>query len=329
MARTDPYRWTPAEVEQLVARARQKGATLESLGEHYHVTGSAIATILRQAGVNRELSALRKQWRLEQNAEQKRALVAEVLAKAKGNISAAARMTHYGRSTIEVWTRKLYAREQVEKLHQVRACIECGNAFTNINPRAVCCSAECRRVRKNRIKSKRRTSTWELWAKRDYDELVVTLRMCGGSIHKAAKVLNVSRYAMHSAVTRWGLRDELEQVRADSTAEKVKQAAELIRNGMGMRPAAKRAGILMRSIKPLLIQHGYGDVLHTQKCLSCGTLFQRQKIQDRCCSAACSKERERRRWKQVALRKAAAKQKLQKKKTVAVEKELIKRSKHL
>jgi hypothetical protein len=313
MPRSDPSRWTPAEVEKLVARARQKGATLESLGEHYHVTGSAIATILKQAGVHLELSALRKQWRLEQNAEQKRALVAEVLAKAK----------------IEVWTRKLYAREQVEKLQQVRACIECGNAFTNINPRAVCCSAECRRVRKNRIKSKRRTSTWELWAKRDYDELVVTLRMCGGSIHKAAKVLNVSRYAMHSAVTRWGLRDELEQVRADSTAEKVKQAAELIRNGMGMRPAAGRVGILMRNIKPLLIKHGYAEVLHTQKCLCCGTLFQRQKIQDRCCSAACSKERERRRWKQVALRKAAAKQKRQKAKAIAVEKELIRRSKHL
>lgn len=329
MPRTDPIRWTKQEISRLVTRAKEKGATLESLGERYGVSASAIAMILRKAGVNRELSTLRRQWRLEKNAEQKRALLAEVLEKANGNISAAARMSHYGRSTIEIWTRRLYAKDQVKRMLPKRACIECGNAFANVNPRSVCCSEECRRIRKNRIKSKRRTTTWELWAKRDYDELVVTLRMCGGRLHKAAKILGVSRYAVHSAVTRWGLRDELRQVRADSTAEKVRQAAELIRNGMGMRPAAGRVGILMRSIKALLIQHGYGDVLHTQKCLCCGKLFQRQKIQDRCCSEECRRNLMRDRWKKVRLRKAASRQKRQKAKSVVAQNELIKRSKHL
>ena len=329
MARTDPYRWTPAEVEQLVARARQKGATLESLGEQYHVSATWIGMLLKHAGVNRELSAQRKAERLERQREEKRAIVSEALAKANGRISEAARLTHYGRSTIEIWTRKLFTKDDVESMVSRRACVECGNPVISINPRAKTCSEQCRRKRVNELRRKRRNSGWKLWRQRDYDEFVLTLRLCGGVVHKAAKILGVSRHAAQGAVTKWGLRDEVAEVRSTSTTEKVKQIAELIGNGVGMMQAADRLQFNKKKIKALLIQHGYADVLRTQKCLSCGNLFRRQKVQDRCCSEECQKNLMRERWKQARLRKAAAKQKWQKAKTVAVEKELIKRSKHL
>jgi predicted nucleic acid-binding Zn ribbon protein/transposase len=328
MARNDPTRWTAQKIAKLIARAREKGATLEILGKRYGVSASRIGMLLKRAGVNRELSAQRKLERLEKHRDEKRAIVFEALAKANGRISEAARLTHYGRSTIEIWARKLFTKDDVDSMVSRRACVECGNPVISINPRAKLCSDECRRKRVNKLRQKRRNSAWKLWRQRDYDEFLLTLRLCGGVVHKAAKILGVSRHAAQSAVTKWELRDEVAQARLDSTTEKVEKIAELIKNGVGMMQAADRVQFNKKKIKALLISNGYADVLRTQKCLFCGNLFRRKKVQDRCCSDECRQNLMRARWEKERMRKAAIRNQ-RKNENVVIESQTIKRSKHL
>jgi DNA-binding protein Fis/predicted nucleic acid-binding Zn ribbon protein/lambda repressor-like predicted transcriptional regulator len=328
MARNDPTRWTPQKIAKLVARAREKGATLEILGKRYGVCAAAVASVLRQAGVNKELSAQRKRWRMEEEREKRRSILADVMPRANGNVSVAAKMTHYSRATIEIWKRELLTPEDLEKIIVRPACIECGKPVVSKDPRAKICSAACKIFRKNKLKAKRSGSSWQLWQKRDYDELVISLKVCGGVVYKAAKMMGISRHAVHAAITRWGIRDELSDARAQRREEKIAQVAQMIMSGTGMMRAALSCGLHKRTIKEQLAAAGYGHLVHGQKCLHCGKIFTRQKIQDRCCSEECRKTMLRARWKKVRMRKAAIRNQ-RKNENVVIESQTIKRSKHL
>lgn len=329
MGRSDPSRWTPDELSRLVEMASQKGATLKMLGEHYGISAAAVATVLRQTGANLELSKRRKQWRLEEAKEERRRILSEILIKANGSISTAARIGNYGRSTIEIWTRQLFAKDEIERMIKRPACIECGKPVVSIAPHAKVCSAECKIARKNKLTARRRKSSWQLWVKRDYDELMVTLKLHGGNVNTVAKIMGISRHAVHAAVTRWGMREELDEMRRISRDERVTQAAELIKTGISVTRAALRVGIYKKYINAELTRMGYSHLIDAQKCVCCGKLFQRGKVQDRSCSEECRTNLMRARWKQVRLRKAENKRKQQKAKGVILQKELIKRSKHL
>ena len=326
MARNDPTRWTPQRVARLVARARQKGATLEILGKRYGVCAASIASVLRQAGVNKELSDQRKRWRMEDEREKRRAILDDVMARANGNVSAAAKMTHYGRSSISLWTKALLTPEDLEKIIVRPACIECGKPVVSNDPRAKICSAACKTFRKNKLKAKRSGSSWQLWEKRDYDELIISLKVCGGVVYKAAKMMGISRHAVHAAITRWGIRDELSAARAQRREEQIEQVAQMIMSGVGMMRAALACGLHKRTIKEELTAAGYGHLVHGQRCLHCGKMFTRQKIQDRCCSEECRKAMMRARWKKVRMQRASKKTKVV---NIVIESQTIQRSKHL
>lgn len=326
MARNDPTRWTPQRIARLVARAKEKGATLEILGARYGVCAASIAAVLRKAGVNKELSAQRRKWRMEDEREKRKAILADVMAKANGNVSVAAKMTHYGRSTIEIWKKTLLTPEDLEKIIVRPACIECGKPVVSNDPRAKICSAACKIVRKNKLKAKRSNSSWQLWEKRDYDELIISLKVCGGVVYKAAKMMGISRHAVHAAITRWGIRDELSAARAQRREEKIEQVAQMIMSGVGMMRAALSCGVHKRTVKDELAAAGYGHLVHGQKCLRCGKIFTRQKIQDRCCSEECRKIMMRARWKKVRMLRASKKKKVV---NIMIESKTIQRSKHL
>lgn len=329
MARTDPLRWTPDEIRKLVEVAGKDGVTLEGVGRQYGVSASQIQALLKRAGVNKELSKKRKREQLEKKRDEMRALVSEALAKANGSVREAARLTSYSITTMGLWARRLLAKDGVEKLKPKRACIECGSLIVSTHPRAKLCSVECKRRRTNMLRAKKRSSGWELWRERDYDELVNTLRLCGGIVWKAARVLGVTRHTAQSAVTRWGLRGELEQMRADDTAEKVRQVAQLMKGGAGMMQAARMINANRKKIKALLIENGYAEVIGTQKCPFCGNFFLREKVQDRCCSEGCKDNLMRERWKKTRLRRAAIKARQKAAKGDIAKNKIIQRSKHL
>ena len=329
MARTDPLRWTPDEMKKLVEVASKDGATLEGVGKQYGVSASQIQALLKRAGVNKELAKKRKHEQLQKKREEMRALVSEALAGTNGSVKEAARLASYSITTMGLWARRLLAKDGIEKLKPKRACIECGSLIVSTHPRAKLCSAKCKRNRTNMLRAKKRNSGWWLWRERDYDELVNTLRLCGGCVWKAAGILGVTRHTAQSAVTRWGLRDELERMRADDTAEKVRQVAQLIKGGAGMMQAARTVNANTKKIKALLIEHGYAEVIGTQKCPFCGNFFLRKKLQDRCCSEDCKHNLMRERLKKTRLRRAAIKAKKKAAKGAVVKNKIIQRSKHL
>jgi len=95
---------------------------------------------------------------------------------------------------------------------------------------------------------------------------------------------------------------------------------------VGMMQAADRVQFNKKKIKAMLIRNGYADVIRTQKCLFCGKLFQRQKVQDRCCSDECRQNLKRARWKKVRMQRASKKTKTV---NIVIESKTIQRSKHL
>jgi hypothetical protein len=323
MARTDPKRWTKEEIEKLIEMASQEDATLKKIARHYYLAESTISAVLKKAGANRFLSKERKIWRLNKTKKEKKENIRDLLVKSKGNISAAAKLGNYGRSVIEKWARVLFTKEELRSFTVYPACIECGKPIKSSHPNAKMCSGECKKNRTNKLRAKVRGKSWQLWQKRDYDELLITLKNCGGSASKAAVALGVTRHSVHGAIARWNLQADVEDIKRESLEQKIQHFVEMLKNGLAFNYAAAKANLDRNKVKEYLTERGYENLLGTQKCLNCGMFFKRQKVQERCCSSECQTERRKKK-----LKKNTKKQKVKTSKVI-VEKDLIKKSKYL
>lgn len=286
-----PIYYTPERIEEMRRVAAECEYDLRAIARRMCV---CIGTVRQWSCAGRITPPGKSLYDMQRVARVQR--IQRALELCGGNIDKAAASLGYSRATLYGAFYKLGLRLRDFAARPGRACVICGQLYSNAYRRVVTCSPACRHAKLLQKQAQRRERLRDFEPKRRETELARTrsaILEARGRTDEAARIAGVCTSALQYRIREWNLRYVVDMARA--VYDDADRLFDL------MKECDYDAGRLCRELgrgrkwlNDKVAELGAPHILAEAPCLECGRMCPRPNGKRGMCSIDCRRARDRR-----------------------------------